>query len=131
MAITRDELKAMVLEAMEPARAHSFDSVKPVNEAQTIADTAASAVIDNIPNFPAEDLQEALEQLQQLLLPVVESMIMHAEESTGSPLQEKKTLTKLQLKKLVQRELHQILDESEGIKGLVLGQAASGRAELP
>jgi len=81
-SLTKDQLKIMISEAMASARSYSPGSVKPVSMPEEITDAAISVIIDNIPEFPEEDLQAAIDQLRELLLPGVENMMAHAEESS-------------------------------------------------
>jgi len=81
-SFTKDQLKIMISEAMASARSYSPGSVKPANMPEDITDAAVSVIVDNIPEFPEEDLQDAIDQLRELLLPAVESMLAHAEESS-------------------------------------------------
>ena len=74
-SLSKNDLKNIIMEIMGGAREYSKGGIKPYNSAQDIADSAASTVIDSIPEFP----EDALEQLRELLVPAVESMLQHAE----------------------------------------------------
>ena len=79
-SMSKDELKKLISEIVgTAAREYTRGgAVKPHVSAVDIADSAASVIIDAIPEFPNEDLASALEQLREALLPLIQSMQAHA-----------------------------------------------------